>query len=410
VINIKILIVWRGLPRPNHPSYARPFYFIKYYSSTDDITLVSPYHNRETLIDMPIRYNGVPERAFKNFFSKATFSVLRRLTYTNLLYTKDFNVSRQYFPILQKKINEVLKKERFDLIYSDYSTSSYLLYFKRKGRIKAPVVLEFFSPTLYSQRCFLRYGSFRNKILAFLTYLSFRFLEVKRYGLFEAGIYVCKTHLELSKPFLPKQTFIIPPGVDLEFFRPQPVSSTSSSITFIGSMNYLSNVASVLHFYSKIYPYIKRELPNVKFYVVGREPDNRIKKLSFDPSVIVTGSVNDVRPYFAASEVFVNPIIIDDGGIKNKVLEAMAMGKAIVSTPLGARDIGATDYENIVIARNDREFAEKVVELLKDEKERRRIGNNARKFVEENYSWEKQSKMLYNVFKELVEGNFDELH
>jgi glycosyltransferase involved in cell wall biosynthesis len=156
--------------------------------------------------------------------------------------------------------------------------------------------------------------------------------------------------------------------------------------------------------------YIKRELPNVKFYVVGREPDNRIKKLSFDPSVIVTGSVNDVRPYFAASEVFVNPIIIDDGGIKNKVLEAMAMGKAVVSTPLGARDIGATDYENIVIARNDREFAEKVVELLKDEKERRRIGNNARKFVEENYSWEKQSKMLYNVFKELVEGNFDEFH
>jgi glycosyltransferase involved in cell wall biosynthesis len=359
---------------------------------------------------MPIRYNGVPERAFKNFFSKATFSVLRRLTYTNLLYTKDFNVSRQYSPILQKKINEVLKKERFDLIYSDYSTSSYLLYFKRKDRIKAPVVLEFFSPTLYAQRRFLRYGSFRDKILAFLTYLSFRFLEVKRYGLFEAGIYVSKTHLELSKPFLPKQTFVIPPGVDLEFFRPQPIDSTSPTIIFSGGMNYLPNVASVLHFYSKIYPYIKRELPNVKFYVVGREPDNRIKKLSFDPSVIVTGSVNDVRPYFAASEVFVNPIIIDDGGIKNKVLEAMAMGKAVVSTPLGARDIGATDYENIVIARNDREFAEKVVELLKDEKERRRIGNNARKFVEENYSWRKQSKMLYNVFKELVEGNFDELH
>ena len=408
---MKILIIWQGLPRPNTPTLARPFYFIKYCSFTDDITLVSPYKIGETLIDVPIRYNGVPERAFKNFFSKATLSVLRRLTYTNLRYTKDFNISKQYFPILlQRKINEILKKERFDLIYSDHYTCSHLRYFKRQDRIKAPVVVEFFSPTLYSQRCFLRYGSFRNKIRAFLTYLSFRFLEVKYYGLFEAGIYVSKTHLELSKPFLPKQTFIIPPGVDLEFFRPQPVSSISPSITFIGSMNYLPNVASILHFYSKIYPYIKRELPNVKFYVVGREPDNRIKKLSFDPSVIVTGSVNDVRPYLAASEVFVNPIIIDDGGIKNKVLEAMAMGKAVVSTPLGARDIGATDYENIVIARNDREFAGKVVELLKDEKERRRIGNNARKFVEENYSWEKQSKMLYNVFKKLVEGNFDELH
>ena len=167
-------------------------------------------------------------------------------------------------------------------------------------------------------------------------------------------------------------------------------------------MNYTPNVLSVIHFYSKIYPHIKRELPNLKFYVVGRDPDRRIKKLALDPSVIVTGTVDDVRPYFSMAYAFVNPIVVDDGGIKNKVLEAMAMGKAVVSTPLGVRDIGVTGYENVVIAKNDREFAEKTVELLRDENERRRIGINARKFVEENYSWETQSKILYNVFRELI--------
>jgi glycosyltransferase involved in cell wall biosynthesis len=170
-------------------------------------------------------------------------------------------------------------------------------------------------------------------------------------------------------------------------------------------MNYTPNVLSILHFYSKIYSYIKRELPDLKFYVVGRNPDRRIKKLGSDPSVIVAGTVSDIRPYLSMAHVFVNPIVIDDGGIKSKVLEAMAMGKAIVSTPLGVRDIGVTNYESAVIVKNDREFAEKVVELLRDENERRRIERNARKFVEENYSWEKQTKILYNVFKELVEGS-----
>jgi glycosyltransferase involved in cell wall biosynthesis len=146
-------------------------------------------------------------------------------------------------------------------------------------------------------------------------------------------------------------------------------------------------------------------VPGLKFYIVGRQPPKKIKELSSDPSIVVTGAVDDVRSYFSIADVFVNPIVIDDGGIKSKVLEAMAMGKAVVSTPLGVRDIGITDNENVIIAKNDREFAEKVVELLRDENERRRIGRNARKFVEENYSWEKQSKILYNVFKELVEGS-----
>jgi glycosyltransferase involved in cell wall biosynthesis len=350
---------------------------------------------------MQAEFEGVIDHTIKSSFSKAVFSVLKRLTYTNLRYTRDFNVFKQYLPSLQKKVNEILERSQFDIIYSDYWTYSYLYHLKLRNRIKTPVVLEFFSPTLYSQHCFLRYGLSQEKIRALLAYLSFRFFEVKRYNLFEAGVYVSKTHLELSKPFLPKQCYIIPPGVDLDFFKPLNVCLNSPSIVFVGSMNYTPNVLGILYFYSRIYPHIKRELPNLKFYVVGRYPDRRIKKLGLDPSVVVTWTVDDIRPYLSMAHVFVNPMVVDDGGIKNKVLEAMAMGKAVVSTCLGVRDIGVTDYENVLIAKNDREFVEKVIELFRDENERKRIGMNARKFVEKNYSWEKQSKILYNTFKEL---------
>lgn len=403
-MNMKILILWRGLPHSSHPSYARPFYFINHYGSTNSITLISPYHGK--ISAMLMEFEGVDEPIIESsFLKKAIFSFLRRLTWSNLRYAKDFNVSRLYHPSLQRKVNGILERSRFDIIYSDHWAYSYLYYLKIRNRINTPVVLEFFSPTLFTQRSFLRYGSSREKIKSFLSYLCFRFFEVGRYKLFDAGIYVSKTHLELSKPFLPKQCYIIPPGVDLNYFKPLEMPSETPIIVFCGTMRYPPNILGVIHFYYKVYPYIKKEIPDIKFYVVGRNPDRRIKKLSLDPSVIVTGAVDDVRPYYSKADVFVNPITVDDGGIKNKVLEAMAMGKAVVSTPLGVRDIGVTDNENVVVAKNDREFAEKVIELLRDEKERKRIGKNARKFVEENYSWEKQSRALYNVFRELVNGS-----
>jgi glycosyltransferase involved in cell wall biosynthesis len=405
---MKILILWRGLPHPLHPSFSRPFYFIKYYGSANSITLLSPLSSSHTnyaaIVGAQAKYDGIVEEPVKDGLSKAMLSLLRRLTYTNLRYAKDFNVFKQYLPSLQRKVNEILKEEEFDIIYSDYWACSYLYPLKLRNKIKTPVILEFFSPTLYSQRCFLKHGSSQERVRALLTYLSFRFLEVERYRLFEAGIYVSRTHLELSKPFLPKRCYIIPPGIDLDFFKPLDACPSEPIIAFVGSMNYTPNILGVLHFYSKIFPYIKREFPTIRFYIIGRNPDKRVKKLCCDPSIIVTGTVDDIRPYTSMAQVFVNPITVDDGGVKNKVLEAMAMGKAIVSTPLGVRDIGVTDGKNVVIAKSDKEFAEKVVELLKDENERRRIGRNARKFVEENYSWERQSKTLYDVFRELAEG------
>lgn len=409
---MKVLILWRGQPHPAHPSLARPFYFIKHYASKHSITLVSPSVNASASPQASglgftdeIELESAPCYAAKSTVSKALSSVLRRLTYTNLRYSRDFNLSRQYLPCLQRKVNEVLKRGQFDVIYSDYWTYSYLYLLKLTGQIKAPVVLEFFSPALYSQRCLYRIGSPSEKLHALLRYISFRSFEVKRYRSFEAGIYVSKSHLELSKPFVPRQSFVIPPGIDLELLKPLDACSDHPSVLFIGSMNYKPNVHSVLHFYSKVYPHIKREIPDLKFYVLGRDPDSRVKKLLSDPSVVVTGTVEDVRPYLSMAHVFVNPIVVDDGGIKSKVLETMAMAKAVVSTPMGVRDIGATEYENVVIARDEREFAEKVIELLRDENERKRIGINARRFVEENYSWDRLTGRLEEALEEMLDGH-----
>lgn len=401
---MKILILWREPLHPFHPSSARPYYFIKYFSPRiSSVTILAP----STLTEKTWESNSVGKVKLKlyrvpdsrKFLSRLAYSVYNRLSLTNFLITRNFNFARMYYPSFQSYINDVLKAEDFDIIYSDYFVAFYIYRLKLLKKVKAPVIVDFTFPILYGQRQFFKYGDLPDKLLSISAYLLYRLFEVNTYKYFDGGIYVSKRHLELSKPFVPRRCFVIPPGVDVGYFKPLNTVPTDPIILFTGGMHHLPNISAVLWFYHKVYPYIKQAVPNIKFYIVGRNPVSKIKKLASDETVIVTGRVEDVRPYFGMASVFVNPIIVDDGGIKTKVLEAMAMGKAVVSTPLGARDIGAMDGKNIVIARNEVDFANKVIELLRDENERKRIGREARKFVEENYSWERQSKALYDVLK-----------
>lgn len=173
------------------------------------------------------------------------------------------------------------------------------------------------------------------------------------------------------------------------------------SLIFTGSMSYPPNVHAVLFFFEMIYPLIKQQIPEVKFYVVGNNPSKGILRLR-SSDIIITGFVEDIRPYIAKASVVIVPIISDDGGFKIKVLEAMAMGKPIVSTSLGAKGIDVSDGENIIIAGNPKEFADRVIELLNNEQQRKRIGANARRLIEEKYSWEKMTDMLNDAFQEIA--------
>lgn len=401
---MRILIVWRGLPNQNHPSFARPYYFIKNYGSKHSITLLArdisiPGSKPDRLEKFLERLEKIDVHYPKSFSGKVLASLFNRFSYSNLRYTRDFNFAKLYHPQFQNKLNEILKEEKFDIIYSDFFACDYV------KKVKSPVILEFFSPLLYRQEIFWKHGLLKDKLFVASTYFLYKFFEVHKYRKFDAGIFVTKTHLELSKPYIPRKYFVIPPGVDTNYFKPMKIPE-DNLILFTGSMSYIPNVLSVIHFIKKIYPTVKKEVSKVRFYVVGRSPDRRLLELSNkDNSIIITGAVNDVRPYFSKASVFVNPIIVDDGGIKNKVLEAMAMGKAIVSTSLGARDIGATHRENMLIADNPKEFSDNVIHLLQDEELRKKLGRNARKFVKKNYSWDKQTEKLMKVFEVVANEN-----
>jgi glycosyltransferase involved in cell wall biosynthesis len=185
---------------------------------------------------------------------------------------------------------------------------------------------------------------------------------------------------------------VVPNGVDMDFYTaPVPALDAGqgpgeSDLVFTGKMDFRPNVDAVSWFAGEVLPSIRREIPEVRLWVVGKDPHPRLAPLIEDPAVVVTGWVEDVRPYIAAAAVYVIPLRIG-GGTRLKVLEAMAMGKAIVSTTLGCEGFDLAPGTELVIADAPTQVAAAVLALLRDPQRRKRLGQAARRFAASKYDW-----------------------
>jgi glycosyltransferase involved in cell wall biosynthesis len=155
---------------------------------------------------------------------------------------------------------------------------------------------------------------------------------------------------------------------------------------FTGSMDWLPNEDGMQYFVQQILPRIREAEPDVTLSIIGRAPTPAVKRLADQAGIEVTGRVDDVRPHIAAGAIYIVPLRIG-GGTRLKIFEAMAMGKAVVSTTIGAEGLPVTPGHDIVIADDPAEFARSVVDLIRDDAARRRIETAARQLVVERYDW-----------------------
>jgi sugar transferase (PEP-CTERM/EpsH1 system associated) len=194
---------------------------------------------------------------------------------------------------------------------------------------------------------------------------------------------------------------VIPNGVDTRAYDPEQTYALvlePHSVVFTGKMDFRPNIDAVLWFCHQVLPLIKTQVPDVHFYIVGQRPPQRLRPLAEDPAVTLTGYVDDVRPYIAGAGVYVVPLRIG-GGTRLKIMEAMALGKAIVSTSLGCEGYPVTSGRELVIADTPQDFARCVVELLGDAQRREELGRAGRRFVEERYDWRAIVPRLERVYQ-----------
>ena len=203
---------------------------------------------------------------------------------------------------------------------------------------------------------------------------------------------VSETDREALRRLVPGlEVMVVPNGVDLDFNRPGVVPPAagmgSNALVFTGKMDYRPNVDAVLWFVDAVLPLILAQVPDAHFYIVGQKPHQRLALLAGHPAVTVTGRVADVRPYIAGAGVYVVPLRIG-GGTRLKVLEAMALGQALVSTHLGCDGFSFEDGRDVCFADEPAAFAGVVVDLLRDRGRAAALGQAARAYVEANFGWD----------------------
>lgn len=304
---------------------------------------------------------------------------------TNLFSVYPYSSDKYYSRIMVKTIASMVKKEKFGLIHSDsLQVSRNVLGVKGIPKVLTEHNIEF--------RIFLRaVQSCKNpikKLYFYIQYLKLKKYEINAVKQFDRVIAVSEEDKKFLLSFVSENKISVAPnGVDTQYFSPSTIDYRPNSLIFTGSMDWLPNIDAMEYFCKEILPLVWKVDDKVKLYIVGRMPPKTIANLAKkDSRITVTGAVEDVRPYLEKAALFITPLRIG-GGTRLKILEAMAMGKAVLSTSIGCEGLAVKDMENIAISDTVSDFASKVIELLNDESLRNRLGSEGRRLVEKEYDW-----------------------
>jgi glycosyltransferase involved in cell wall biosynthesis len=191
------------------------------------------------------------------------------------------------------------------------------------------------------------------------------------------------------------------PYVKIADFKSSEAFRESKTILFVGAMDRPANIKAAQYFTTRVLPLLKREIPDVTLYIVGNKPPDEIKYLGArDPNVIVTGFVEDIKPFFLKATVFVAPLFIG-GGIITKILDAMAAGLPVITSSIGNEGIDATADTDLLIANTPEDFANKVLLLIKDHRRWTTFSENGKAFVQKHFDWNKTVDQAEHDYKAL---------
>lgn len=226
-------------------------------------------------------------------------------------------------------------------------------------------------------------------------------------GQFDQVLVTSRADKEALLSLLPSESVsspisILPNGVDLDYFEPDPHEvREAATLVISGKMSYHANVTMLLHFAHEILPLIHARRPDVKLCVVGKDPPREVRALAQNPGIFVTGSVPDIRPYLRRATAAVAPLMYGVG-IQNKVLEAMACATPVVSTPQAISALSVVPGRDVLVAREPGAFAETVLDLLASPQRQRQVGAAGRRYVETHQPWAAIAAQLEEVYNEVI--------
>ena len=293
-------------------------------------------------------------------------------------------VRRWHSPELFGILRELHATSRFDLVWAE---RSYIAEMVRAAGFRRVVVDVDDLESVVLLRVLRQSPWYRSKPLAYVEALKGRVYERLLLPLRFRRLLVCKEEdRRLFAPGLRHKAFVVPNGVSA--LAPcDPAEERLGALLFVGSLEYWPNEDAVTWFVREILPRVRSRHPDVRFVMVGARPGEAVRALHNGTDVVVAGSVPDLEPYYRRAALVVVPMRLG-GGTRIKVLEALAYGKAVVATSVGAEGLSLAPGEALEIADGPEAFADACVRLLGDAGARRRLAENGRERVLERYEWD----------------------
>jgi sugar transferase (PEP-CTERM/EpsH1 system associated) len=236
-------------------------------------------------------------------------------------------------------------------------------------------------------------------------------LESRALREFDAHVVVSQRDAErLNKLNGKARVFVIENGVDSRYYADALIEKTAAArsdaaakkrIVFVASMDYHANIEGALSFAREVWPSLRARQPELVFTIVGRDPSREIRALALTPGIEVTGTVDDVRPFYRNAVAAIVPLNVG-GGSRLKILEAMAAGVPVVSTTLGAEGLDVRHGENILIADTNEQLVEAIVSVVDDQDRRNRLGTAGRALISNHYEWTKLGGLLFELYQKLM--------
>ncbi len=299
-------------------------------------------------------------------------------------------------PALQASLDQMIQRQRYDIINIEFPRMA-LYHFATDSTL---VLDEHNIEYEIRYRTYKVESRLERRLYNYINYRKLRREEHHAWRKVDGCVLTSGRDEQLLRRDVPEiPTTVVPNGVDTEFFRPSHRPSEPLTLLFFGALDYHPNVEGLLFFLRSVMPRLRQRYASVTLFVVGPAPPEAIRRWA-SADVIITGLVDDVRPYLERARAVIVPLRIG-GGTRLKILEAMAMGKAVVSTTIGAEGIDVADGEDILLADTDEAFANQVSRLLDDAALASRLGSAARRLVENCYDWRTSAHKLESFYERL---------
>lgn len=324
-----------------------------------------------------------PRRTSRKFSARFYFDVLM-----NLASPLPFVLKRYRSRAMQAAIERELSESVYDVVVCDFLVTS--VNFQKRPDATW-ILFQHNVESLIWQRHFEVEKDKMKKIYFHNQWKKMFAYERAACNRFDAVVAVSQVERDIMRDgFGLARVYEVPTGINTDYFQPSGDETVQPrNLVFTGSMDYMPNDDGIHYFVEQILPAVKRALPDVTLTVVGRNPHPGLVELSrSDPSITVTGRVDDVRPYIERAAAYIVPLRIG-GGTRLKIYEAMAMGKAIVSTSIGAEGLPVRDGAEILLADTAEDFADSVIKVLTDEQLAGDLRMCAAAMVHEHFGWDR---------------------